>query len=108
MSHFQITPRRLWQSRVMWCMYLFVIAGGFYGCIKISNAFNAVPPGMWRATLHLSVESRSRWWGRAHKVRKVPRDRQAPRGRGAIRGCKEKSVLRGHKGWLAPRGRRAP
>lgn len=57
MSDFQITPRRRWQSRLMFCISLFVVTGGLYGCIKISNSFNAVPPGIWRATLHLSVDS---------------------------------------------------
>ena len=26
-------------------------------CIKVSNHFNAIPPGIWRATLQLSVDS---------------------------------------------------
>ncbi len=29
----------------------------FPSCIKITNSFNAIPPGMWRATLELSIDS---------------------------------------------------
>lgn len=57
MIPFQIIPRSRLLSRVFLCVSFFVVTCGIYGCIKISNAFNAVPPGMWRATLHLSIDS---------------------------------------------------